>query len=479
MALHKAFNEFQIAADIKPTGGLHRGEETEKALIAALPQELQRLTGVKDHAIAFAEGAGNTTSVSFSRIPKAMLAAIEPVAKAIEDTLGLPLVPREPPRNRAGRIDLRIGVGYGVFLDSRGRPMADDKAPDAIRAAVAKVLKSDPRLDLDPNAAPGRMVISMLADSASVRELNQDFADLHIDFNVRDTMLAVVELDEALDEELGFGLPTAAGAGETALKYAEKLGFDSVHSAKLIDSGGTKALLAEVPRRASVSKKILDFLSQPPKIIAVKVAEAVGKTAKGSALEVIVIGGLGIMKVVTETTEWEESVGNFVRVRPETLCRITEFSEHESNGRELDEGERVAVEVLPVLGQSAAAVEPGDGAFDHPTPGLDDEALHPIGSLDDLGLEIGQDAGQGAVKDRPLIGAVGEQFPEKGKQTEQGRQQRETAGAILNVGGGDDAVQQQALRIDQNMPLLALDQLAGIEAVAVDASPPFSALFTL
>ena len=169
----------------------------------------------------------------------------------------------------------------------------------------------------------------------------------------------------------------------------------------------------------------------------------------------------------------------YFRVRPETLCRITEFSEHESNGRELDEGERVAVEVLPVLGQSAAAVEPGDGAFDHPTPGLDDEALHPIGSLDDLGLEIGQDAGQGAVKDRALIGAVGEQFPEKGKQTEQGRQQRETAVAILNVGGGDDAVQQQALRIDQNMPLLALDQLAGIEAVAVDASPPFSALFTL
>ena len=74
------------------------------------------------------------------------------------------------------------------------------------------------------------------------------------------------------------------------------------------------------------------------------------------------------------------NVDNIIlRVRPETLCRITEFSEHESNGRELDEGERVAVEVLPVLGQSAAAVEPGDGAFDHPTPGLDDEALHPIG----------------------------------------------------------------------------------------------------
>ena len=208
-----------------------------------------------------------------------------------------------------------------------------------------------------------------------------------------------------------------------------------------------------------------------------ELAKIPGCTVSWTAL----LAGLALGKGdhVEQLAKSEEMVAAGLRVRPETLCRITEFSEHESNGRELDEGERVAVEVLPVLGQSAAAVEPGDGAFDHPTPGLDDEALHPIGSLDDLGLEIGQDAGQGAVKDRALIGAVGEQFPEKGKQTEQGRQQRETAVAILNVGGGDDAVQQQALRIDQNMPLLALDQLAGIEAVAVDASPPFSALFTL
>ena len=92
---------------------------------------------------------------------------------------------------------------------------------------------------------------------------------------------------------------------------------------------------------------------------------------------------------------------------------------------------------------------------------------------------MGEDGGQGAVKDRPLIGAVGEQFSEKGKPTEQCRQQREAAVAILNVGGGDDTVQQQALRIDQNMALLALDQLARVEAGRVDASPPFSALFTL
>ena len=83
------------------------------------------------------------------------------------------------------------------------------------------------------------------------------------------------------------------------------------------------------------------------------------------------------------------------------------------------------------------------------------------------------------MKDRPLIGAVGEQFLEEGKQAEQCRQQREAAVAILNVGGGDDAVQQQTLRIDENMSLLALDQFARVEAVRIDARPPFSALFTL
>jgi hypothetical protein len=58
-------------------------------------------------------------------------------------------------------------------------------------------------------------------------------------------------------------------------------------------------------------------------------------------------------------------------------------------------------------------------------------------------------------------------------------EQQQAAIAVLNVGGMDDGVQQQTECIDQNMPLLALDQLAGIEAMRIDAGPPFSALFTL
>jgi hypothetical protein len=43
----------------------------------------------------------------------------------------------------------------------------------------------------------------------------------------------------------------------------------------------------------------------------------------------------------------------------------------------------------------------------------------------------------------------------------------------------DDGVQQQTKRVYQNMALLALDLLARIIAVRINARPPFSALFTL
>jgi len=163
----------------------------------------------------------------------------------------------------------------------------------------------------------------------------------------------------------------------------------------------------------------------------------------------------------------------------ELLSWIAKLSQHEADGSKFEEGERGAIEVFPVLCQSPAAVEPGDSAFDDSPFGLYDKALDPIRAFDDFRFEMRQDAGQRVAKDRPLIGAVGEQLLEIGEQTEQRCQQGDAAVAILNVGGGDDTVQEQALCIDENMPLPALDQLARIKAGRIDVSPPFSALFTL
>ena len=80
---------------------------------------------------------------------------------------------------------------------------------------------------------------------------------------------------------------------------------------------------------------------------------------------------------------------------------------------------------------------------------------------------------------RPLIARVGVKFQKERIQSEQCRHQHDTAITILDIGRVDRCLHQQALRIDEEMPLLALDPLAGVKAGRIDAPPPFSALLTL
>ena len=137
------------------------------------------------------------------------------------------------------------------------------------------------------------------------------------------------------------------------------------------------------------------------------------------------------------------------------------------------------IEVLPVLGETATATEPADGAFDDPAFGEDDEPFDLIATSDDFGHQIGHGVRQTIVEDRPGIGAVGKQPREEREPSEQGGEHDEAAIAVLNVSSGDQRMQQQAERIDENVALLAFDQLGAVEAVGIDARPPFSALFTL
>ena len=58
-----------------------------------------------------------------------------------------------------------------------------------------------------------------------------------------------------------------------------------------------------------------------------------------------------------------------LRVRPNTSSRITEFSEHEADGSEFQESDGSAVEIFPVLGEPAAAIEPRNRTFYDPTLG--------------------------------------------------------------------------------------------------------------
>lgn len=136
-------------------------------------------------------------------------------------------------------------------------------------------------------------------------------------------------------------------------------------------------------------------------------------------------------------------------------------------------------EVFPVLGEAAAATQPTDGAFDDPSFVDDEEAFGAIGTAHDFGGEARHDARQAVMENRSGVGAVGEQLLEERELSEHCGQEHQSAVAILNIGGGDQRVQQQTQRIDEDVALLALDQLAGVEPMRIDAGPPFSALFTL
>ncbi len=144
----------------------------------------------------------------------------------------------------------------------------------------------------------------------------------------------------------------------------------------------------------------------------------------------------------------------------------------------MQERERFAVEVLPILGESSTAIKPGNAALDDPAFGQNDEGVQLV-ALDDFDNPMAA-AGGGECGARPPIARVGKDANNEGKQLPRARIEHESSSvAILDIGRVNGRIQQQAERIYENVALLALDLLSRIVAVRIDARPPFSALFTL
>ena len=108
------------------------------------------------------------------------------------------------------------------------------------------------------------------------------------------------------------------------------------------------------------------------------------------------------------------------------------------------EARRLSVEILPILGEPSAAIEPRDGALDDPAFGQDHKSADLIGTFDDFNIEMRQNFCKRFRKFRSLITAVGEQRLQKGKHAEQCRHDENASIAILNVGRMNDDVEQQA-----------------------------------
>ena len=148
-------------------------------------------------------------------------------------------------------------------------------------------------------------------------------------------------------------------------------------------------------------------------------------------------------------------------------------SEHDADHGEADEGGDGSGVALEVAREAAIAADPGEGALDDPSLGQDDEAVQ-IVALDDLELSSCRSWRRLLAIFGSLIAGIGEDAFDEGEQA--ARAPIETsrgAIAILDIGGMDDDVQQEAERIDEDMALATRDLLARIEALRVERGAPF------
>jgi hypothetical protein len=96
-----------------------------------------------------------------------------------------------------------------------------------------------------------------------------------------------------------------------------------------------------------------------------------------------------------------------------------------------------------------------------------------IGTFDDFCFKLRQEFRQRFLELRSLIAAGGKQLLQERIHPEQSGKQKDAAITILDIGGVNDAVEQQPQRIYENMALLAFDLVARIIAMRIDATPPF------
>ena len=128
---------------------------------------------------------------------------------------------------------------------------------------------------------------------------------------------------------------------------------------------------------------------------------------------------------------------------------------------------------LEISREATEAADPGDRSFDDPSFWHDLEADCSVGSLDDVDHPGARSSSSGS-RFRALVAAVGIDAFDKGKQAARATvEDQRNAVAILNVGGMNGDAQQEAERVDQDVPLATRNLLARIVALRIERRPPF------
>lgn len=147
-------------------------------------------------------------------------------------------------------------------------------------------------------------------------------------------------------------------------------------------------------------------------------------------------------------------------------------TEHDADHGEANEGLGGSSIALEVARETAIMADPCEGSLNDPSFGQDDEAVQVV-ALDDFELPgAGLCDGGGGLGS--LVAAIGEDALDEGEETARAsiENQRRPV-AVLHIGRMNDDVQQEAERIDEDVPLAARDLLARIEPLRVKRGAPF------
>ena len=158
---------------------------------------------------------------------------------------------------------------------------------------------------------------------------------------------------------------------------------------------------------------------------------------------------------------------------------LRQAAEHYADHGETDEGGNSSAIALEIARHAAKAADPGECSLHDPALGQDFKTDSGSRTFDDLDPPATRSCGC-FCGFRPLIAAVTIDALDEGKQpTRTAVEHQRNAVTILNAGRMHCHVQQQAERIDKNVPLATLNLLARIKALRIERSPPFCAPFAL
>ena len=149
----------------------------------------------------------------------------------------------------------------------------------------------------------------------------------------------------------------------------------------------------------------------------------------------------------------------------------SEAPEHDADHGETNEGSNSGGVALKVACQASVATDPSERPFDYPAfwQNLKSGSVR---SLDDL-HSPSAGAPYGHCHLASGIPAISKNAFDEREQFSCPAQQMESTITVLNVGWMNDDIQQEAQRVDQDVPLATLDLLARVVARRIEPRPPF------